>query len=159
MSSSRPVGPCTAPAGPERSIPMDNPVFREKSMERISSPEQLNDYLRVTSPAVWAALAAVILLLVCLFAWSAVTAVESFAAGTAEARDGVLTITFDDPSKAGHVKAGMEVKVGALTTDIVSVGEDEDGALFAVAELGLPDGSYQAKVGYDKMQIIGLLMN
>ena len=138
---------------------MEQPLFREKSMERISSPEQLNDYLRVTSPAVWAVLAAVILLLVCLFAWSAVTAVESFAAGSAEARDGVLTITFDDPSKAEHVRAGMEVKVGALTTPILSVGEDEDGALFAVAELNLPDGKYQAKVGYDRMQIIDLLMN
>ena len=29
-------------------------VYREKSLERMSSPEQLNDYLKVTKPMVWA---------------------------------------------------------------------------------------------------------
>ena len=28
-------------------------LFREKNLERLESPEQLNDYLRVTSPGVW----------------------------------------------------------------------------------------------------------
>ncbi len=41
---------------------MDQNLFREKSIDRISSPEQLNDYLRVTSPAVWVILLAVVLL-------------------------------------------------------------------------------------------------
>ena len=39
-------------------------IFREKSVERISSPEQLNDYIRVTRPGIWLILAAVTLLLV-----------------------------------------------------------------------------------------------
>ena len=38
-------------------------IFREKSIERIESPEKLNDYLRVTSPAVWIVLAAMIQLI------------------------------------------------------------------------------------------------
>ena len=51
---------------------MDNQVFRKKSLEQISSPEQLNDYLRVTNPAVWLLLTAVILLLVGVLIWSSV---------------------------------------------------------------------------------------
>ena len=47
-----------------------NNIFRQKSMERLSSPEQLNDYLKVTNPAVWVVLAAVIFLLAGLFIWS-----------------------------------------------------------------------------------------
>ncbi len=39
------------------------PIFREKALEKITSPEQLNNYLKVTNPAVWMILAAVILLL------------------------------------------------------------------------------------------------
>ncbi len=27
-------------------------IFREKSLERVSSPEELNDYIRVTTPSV-----------------------------------------------------------------------------------------------------------
>ena len=43
---------------------MDETIFRKKNIDRISSPEALNDYLRVTTPMVWLILAAVILLLV-----------------------------------------------------------------------------------------------
>ena len=42
---------------------MEESLFRKNSVEHISSPEQLNDYLRVTSPAIWVVLIAVIILL------------------------------------------------------------------------------------------------
>ena len=105
---------------------MEQPLFRKESMERVSSPEVLRDYLHVTSPAIWVVLAAVILLLASLFIWSSVTAVESYAAGDAEVRGGVLTLRFDDVEKASHVEVGMNVKVGDLTTPVLSVGSDEN---------------------------------
>ena len=52
-------------------------VYREKSLERVSSPEQLNDYIRVTTPSVWLVLAAVILLLAGMVAWSILGTVEA----------------------------------------------------------------------------------
>lgn len=83
---------------------MEKALFRKESMERVSSPEQLNDYLHVTSPAIWIVLAAVILLIGSLFVWSSVTAVESYAGGMAEVRGGVLTLTFDDAEKAASAR-------------------------------------------------------
>ena len=138
---------------------MEQPLFRKQSMERVSSPEQLQDYLHVTSPAIWVVLAAVILILASLFVWSSVTAVESYAAGTAEVRGGVLTLTFDDAEKAAHVEVGMNVKVGDLVTPVLSVGRDEAGDPIAVAAAGLPDGVYEASVGYKSTQIIDMLFN
>ena len=44
-------------------------VYREKSLERISSPEQLNDYLKVTKPMVWVVLIAAVLLIVGFLIW------------------------------------------------------------------------------------------
>ena len=44
-------------------------LFREKNLERLESPEKLNDYLRVTSPGVWMTLAAVIVLLIGVCIW------------------------------------------------------------------------------------------
>ena len=38
-------------------------IFRKKALDRISSPENLTDYLRVANPGIWVVLAAVILLL------------------------------------------------------------------------------------------------
>lgn len=42
---------------------MENNIFREKSIARISSPEQLDDYIKVTRTSVWVLLAAMIVLL------------------------------------------------------------------------------------------------
>lgn len=51
-------------------------LFREKSMERISSPDQLDDYIRVTTPSVWIALLALVILLVGILAWTVLGTME-----------------------------------------------------------------------------------
>ena len=44
-------------------------LFRKKSIERVTSPEQLNDYIRVSNPGVWMVLAAVVILLAGVCVW------------------------------------------------------------------------------------------
>lgn len=44
-------------------------LFRKKSIERVTSPEQLNDYIRVSNPGVWMILAAVVILLAGVCVW------------------------------------------------------------------------------------------
>ena len=51
-------------------------IFRKSAIEGISSPEQLNDYIRVTAPGVWVILSASIILLGSLFVWAAFGRVE-----------------------------------------------------------------------------------
>ena len=138
---------------------MEQPLFRKESINRISSPEQLGDYLHVTTPSIWIVLLAVLLLLGSLLAWSVVTAVESYAAGTAEVQSGVLTLTFHDGEKAENVEVGMNVKIGEYYTPVLSVGQDLDGNVFAVAETNLTDGAYEAKVGYRSTRIMQMLFN
>ena len=48
----------------------NNGIFREKSIDRVTGPESLNDYIRVTSPSVWVALLALVVLLAGLLTWS-----------------------------------------------------------------------------------------
>ena len=55
-------------------------IFRQKSIDRVSSPEQLNDYIRVTTPSVWLVLIAIILLLAGMLVWSVLGTVEATAA-------------------------------------------------------------------------------
>ena len=48
----------------------------------------------------------------------------------------------------------------AITTATVrSVGQDEEGTVFALADTSLTDGTYQARVNYKQTQIIKLLFN
>lgn len=52
-------------------------IFRQKSIDRVSSPEQLNDYIRVTTPGVWLVLLALVILLLGMLAWSILGTVEA----------------------------------------------------------------------------------
>ncbi|MBE5848062.1 MAG: hypothetical protein E7300_10340 [Lachnospiraceae bacterium] len=51
-------------------------IFREKSIERVSSPEQLDDYIRVTTPSVWLILFATIILIVGALVWGVLGRIE-----------------------------------------------------------------------------------
>lgn len=138
---------------------MDNQVFRKKSLEQISSPEQLNDYLHVTNPTVWLVLAAIIVLLAGMLIWSSRASIDSFAAGNAQVQDGAMRITFDDPQLAKNIKTGMTVEVGNTATTVSSIGYSDDGSLFAMAETSLTDGVYPVRVIFKNTQVINLLFN
>ena len=132
-------------------------IFRKKTMERISSPEQLTDYLHVTNPTVWAVMAAIILLLVGLLVWGSLATVDSYAAGTAQVTDGQMILVFDDAQLAANVETGMTVTVGDTSSVITSIGTLGDGSLFASARTELADGSYPARVVFRQTQILRLL--
>ncbi len=64
---------------------MDNNLFREKSIERVSSPEKLDDYIKVVSPGIWILLAAIIVLLLGVLAWANVGTIPMIdASGTVQ---------------------------------------------------------------------------
>ena len=138
---------------------MDQNLFREKSIDRISSPEQLNDYLRVTSPAVWVILLAVVLLLAGLLIWSSAAVIESYAEGSAEVKDGLMTIRFMDQNFAKNIEEGMTVIAGEHTSAIATVGQDSSGLIIATAQTGLSDGFYNVRVSYKYTQVLSLLFN
>ena len=52
-----------------KGINTSSSIFREKSLEAVENPEQLNDYLKVTSPGVWIVLGAVIAILAGVVIW------------------------------------------------------------------------------------------
>lgn len=56
---------------------MSDSIFREKNLKRISSPEQLDAYLRTTTSSAWLVLSAIIVLLVGLLFWAIVGKVET----------------------------------------------------------------------------------
>ena len=55
---------------------MNNNIFRKKSIDKVSSPEKLDDYIRVTTPGVWIVLIAIVLLLIGAVIWGVFGNVE-----------------------------------------------------------------------------------
>ena len=138
---------------------MDDTIFRKKSLDKISSPESLGDYLHVTNPSVWMILAAVILLLVGMLIWASTSNIDSYAYGTAQVENGNRRISFDDQQAAGNVESGLTVIIGETRSTVTGVGIDEAGQTFASASTTLADGSYPAKVLLRQTQVIRLLFN
>ena len=138
---------------------MKESIYREKSLNRVSSPEELGSYLRVTSPAVWLLLIAVILLLAGMLLWSSKVSIDSIAAGTARVENGSMILTFDDEQIASAVKPGMTVRVGEAEGRISGIGTLPSGGLFASGEIALSDGTYSASVILRKTQVLKLLFN
>lgn len=136
---------------------MAKQLFRENSLKYISSPEQINDYLNVTKPGVWAVLVAIIVLLVGLVIWGHFAYIGSSIDGYAEVEDGIMYMDFYSQEYAANVKEGMTISVGENNSTITSVGKDDNGIIFAVAYTNLSDGTYEATVTYKQTQVIGLL--
>lgn len=51
-------------------------IFRKKSLEQISTPEQLDDYIKVTKPSVWVVLIATIILIAGVLVWAVFGKIE-----------------------------------------------------------------------------------
>ena len=138
---------------------MENPIFRKKSLDRISSPEALDDYLHVTTPSVWLILIAIIMLLIGILIWSYVASIDSFATGRAQVENGKMYIEFDNEQIARNVQSGMVVMSGETQSRISSVGVDSQGKIFALAPTELADGYYIVDVLFKQTQVIQLLFN
>ena len=55
---------------------MDDKIFRKKSIDRISSPDQLDMYIKASGPRMWVLLTAIVLFLVGAIVWAAVGSIE-----------------------------------------------------------------------------------
>ncbi|MDR0404493.1 MAG: hypothetical protein LBH37_01655 [Oscillospiraceae bacterium] len=47
-------------------------IFRKSSLDRVSSPEKLNDYIKVSNPAIWLVILALFILLIVGIVWASV---------------------------------------------------------------------------------------
>lgn len=97
-------------------------IFRKSSVDRINSPEQLNDYIKVSSPSVWILLAAVIVLLAAVLIWSATGSLPTQISVNAIAEDGALVCYFSQED-AAKIQEGMNVRLSdGETGSVASIG-------------------------------------
>ena len=138
---------------------MKDQVGKDARTRQITSPDQLHDYLHVTSAAVWIVMAAIILLLVVSLIWSSQATIESYADATAKVSGRSMIVRIDDPKLQNEIKSGMKIVVGNTETKVASVGHDENGNLFAVAGTTLSNGTYSARIVYRQTKVLSLLFN
>ena len=158
---------------------MDNQLFRQKSLDRISSPEELHDYMRVTSPRLWMILGAILVLLAGFIVFASTATMENalpikvdaMNIGPVDTETGsspLCVFTTDLPAGyQGVITPGMTVRLGDKTgkTDFISLhSEGDTQSLSVVIEMDdpafyLPDGSYDGELVLESVTPVSFLWN
>lgn len=157
---------------------MENNIFRKKSLERVSSPEQLNDYVRVSNPGVWMVLTGAVILLIGVCVWGIFGRLETKLPAAASVKDG-SAVCYVRESDIGSVCVGQTVLIGggeytvsaigktpfAVTGSIgdyvlhigsLTVGEWVYGVTF---DTELADGVYSADIVTDSVSPLSFVLN
>lgn len=158
---------------------MNTNLFRKSSIDRVNSPDQLNEYIRVANPGVWLVLAAIIILLAGVIIWGIFGVVETkIETGiVVENGNAVCYVLADDASR---LEEGMAVTAGDFSGKIKSVAkspiqinEDFDdyilyltgfsaGDFCYAAEIdisGIEDGIYSAFITLDSVHPISFVIH
>lgn len=99
---------------------MSEKIFRKRSLDRVTGPEQLDDYIRVAGPSLWVALGAVGVLLAAAFVWGMFSALPATIPASGVVKDGEATI-YLPVEQAAKVREGMPVKAGDVAGMVKSV--------------------------------------
>ena len=134
---------------------MNEQLFRKKSVDKVSSPEQLNEYIRVANPGVWMVLAAIVILLAGVVVWGFIGHLDTTlnTAVVCENGEAVIYVKEADIEK---VEVGMTVRVGDKEYMIGEISTEPrrvDGTIseYAIHASGLTVGewAYAARVSGD----------
>ena len=144
-------------------------LFRAKNLERISNPDNLDDYIRVSNPAMWIALVAVLLLLVAAIVWGICGTITESTPSLLIVDDGKAQCYIDE-TRAAQLQSGDEIvfqDASGMVTSVASAPVPIDQAIeetdeplvafqkalgdtewlsHAAASIDLPDGTYEATV-------------
>lgn len=139
---------------------MNDKVFRAKSLERIQSPENLNEYIRVSDPAVWLLLVAVIVLLAGALVWSVFGRIDSVIKAHTQVEDGVA-LCYIDEGDAAVITDGMPVRLADAEGVITGIrGFDGDVCVCEVEMNGaLEDGLYACEIVTERIRPISFILN
>ncbi len=157
---------------------MDNGLFRKKSIDRISSPEALHDYMRVTSPRLWMILTAVVVLLAGFIVFASTATMENTIhiraqvvryqeqeEGKQEEKEMTYVAAYFPMDQIDVIKTGMKLRLGQEEGRVswISASEDDDKltVLFEMDHSYIPlaDGEYDAELILESTTPIRFLWN
>lgn len=131
---------------------MKQELFREKSLERIQSPEDLNDFIRVSNPGVWLMIAAVIVLLIGAGIWGIFGRLDTTVKTQAYVKDGQAVCNVED----AQLETGMKVSIADVECEIAEV-TNQGNTSIAVISTKLPDGTYPAEITVGEVSPFSLI--
>lgn len=161
-------------------------LFREKSLEKISSPEQLNTYIKVSNAGVWMVISAMIIFLIGVLIWGIFGRIETFEKAVARVESGnvevyVPYISFENqqvpqPLRFEINNAAFSIDLGETVPEPLELTEDEVEQIDSLAsylgdfhagdwiyvfkgQIDYPDGVYECNVVTQEYAPISFVTN
>lgn len=138
---------------------MEETLFRQKSLDKVKSPDNLSEYIKVVNPSIWLLIASILVLLLGLCCWGIFGSIQTVVHAQAQSTGGevVCLLSQEDGSR---VKPGMPVSVEGAQGVVWEVRSQADGsACYLTLEDPLPDGFYETEITVESIHPISFLLN
>lgn len=138
---------------------MNEEIFRKKSLDKVKSPDNLDDYIHVSNANIWLLLVSVLILLIGACVWGIYGHIDSTVSTSVKVQNG-SAICYVSEADASRVKMGMKVKFDdkeAVITDV----ERKDENFYYVLELdqSIDNGIYDGKIVTESIKPISFILN
>jgi len=133
---------------------MNSAIFNKTSFDKVNSPEQLNDYIRVSNPGIFVVLAAVFVLLAAAAVWSVTWELPTSIPAAGVVREGRI-ICYLSTENAQEIQSGMEVEIsGENIGEVLSVSDEPLSAAEVAALLNSDYLAYMLSLSDWNMEVI-----
>ena len=102
---------------------MNKQLFKKSNMEKISSPEQLHNYVRVANPGLWMVLSAIVVLLTGVIVWGFIGKIDT-TMSTAIVTEGGNAVIYVGESDVEKIEVGMTVRCEEKEYIITDIAEE-----------------------------------
>ena len=122
-------------------------------MDKVSSPEQLQDYVKVANPGLWMVISAIVILLAGVIVWGFIGKIDTTMA-SAIVTDGGNSVMYIGESDVEKLEIGMKVRSENKEYSITAIAEEPikvDSSLtdYAIHASGLTLGEWVYEVSID----------
>ena len=139
---------------------MSAEIFRKKSLDKVKSPESLDDYIKVSNPGVWLLLVSVIVLLAGACVWGMFGHIDSTVPATVRVENGTAVCLLAEETIDG-ISEGMAVKFNGVEAVIENIGSKENVEYICTlkTDAALADGFYDGKVVTKSYKPLSFVLN
>ena len=155
-------------------------IFREKSLDKLNSPEKLDDYVKVSNPGRWMIFAAVVLLFAGIGVWGLYGNIETYEYAAVIVENGTAT-AYVKAGDIGSIAPGMSVNIGGIRDNgtvsevkknpveitgnfdayAMETGGMKEGDWYYPVRLktDAADGTYESQIVTEKISPVSFLLN
>ena len=139
---------------------MDEKIFRQKSLEKVKSPENLDDYIQVSNPGVWLLLISVVVLLIGACVWGVFGHVDSIVTTTVRIDNGVASCYLSEEDVV-NISEGMTVTIGEYDLVVDRISQNESSGYQCVLKMNesIPNGFYEGVILIKTIRPISFILN